>query len=67
MVATHLLPLYLGENVFPWVFLLSSPVLSLCSRSSRFATLGRGGSGEFRDTINIIIMHSCNPNDRFDL
>ena len=27
---------------------LSSPVLSLCSRSSRFATLGRGGSGEFR-------------------
>ena len=27
---------------------LSSPVLSLCSRSSRFATLGRGGSRKFR-------------------
>ena len=49
MVATHLLPLCLGESVFPWGFsMLSSPVLSLCSRSSRFATLGRGGSGEFR-------------------
>ena len=49
MVATHLLPLCLGESVFPWFFfsVLSSPVLSLCSRSSRFATLGRGGSGEF--------------------
>ena len=49
MVATHLLPLCLGESVFPWGFsVLSSPVLSLCSRSSRFATLGRGGSGQFR-------------------
>ena len=35
---------------FPMGFsVLSSPVLSLCSRSSRFATLGRGGSGEFRE------------------
>ena len=100
MVATHLLPLCLGENVFPWGFsVLSSPVLSLCTRSSRFATLGRGGSGEFREVyflcplsfgslshcqlshplllfwgggrenilLTFIIMHSCNPNDRFDL
>ena len=78
---------------------LSSPVLSLRSRSSRFATLGRGGSGGFRGItffaryplghilivscripfscvfgggggerenklLSIIIMHSCNPNDR---
>ena len=30
------------------VSVLSSPVLPLRPRSSRFATLGRGGSGEFR-------------------
>ena len=30
------------------VLVLSSPVLPLRPRSSRFATLGRGGSGEFR-------------------
>ena len=30
------------------VSVLSSPVLPLCPRSSRFATLGHGGSGEFR-------------------
>ena len=51
MVAAHLLPLYLGESVFPGVFgdILSGP--SLCSHSSRFATLGRGGSGDFRGVL----------------
>ena len=40
---------YASVRVFPMGFsVLSSPVLSLHSRSSRFATLGRGGSGEFR-------------------
>ena len=54
MVAAHLLPLYLGESVFPWGFsVLSSPVLSLYSHSSRFATLGRGGSGDFREVYSL--------------
>ena len=40
---------YASVRVFSHgVSVLSSPVLSLHSRSSRFATLGRGGSGEFR-------------------
>ena len=90
---------YASVRVFSHgVSVLSSPVLSLHSRSSRFATLGRGGSGEFRgdyflcplsfgshshcqllhplllcwrggekELLSIIIMHSCNPNDRLDL
>ena len=91
---------YASVRVFSHGFfsVLSSPVLSLCSRSSRFATLGRGGSREFRGDyflcplsfgslshcqlshplllfwgggenilLSFIIMHSCNPNDRFDL
>ena len=49
MVAPISIP-YASVRVFSHgVFsVLSSPVLSLRSRSSRFATLGRGGSGEFR-------------------
>ena len=40
---------YASVRVFSrGVSVLSSPVLPLCPRSSRFATLGRGGSGEFR-------------------
>ena len=93
---------YASVRVFSrGVSVLSSLVLPLCPRSSRFATLGRGGSGEFRgdyflfaryplghilivscripfpvlggggggerELLSIIIMHSCNPNDRLDL
>ena len=93
---------YASVRVFSrGVSVLSSPVLPLRPRSSRFATLGRGGSGEFRgdfflfaryplghilivscripfpvlggggggerELLSIIIMHSCNPNDRLDL
>ena len=40
---------YASVRVFSrGVSVLSSPVLPLCPRSSRFATLGRGGSREFR-------------------
>ena len=40
---------YASVRVFSrGVSVLSSPVLPLRPRSSRFATLGRGGSGEFR-------------------
>ena len=90
---------YASVRVFSrGVLVLSSPVLPLCPHS-RFATLGRGGSGEFRGDycflpvirwvkfslsavaspflcwggggrerklLSIIIMHSCNPNDRLD-
>ena len=94
---------YASVRVFSrGVSVLSSPVLPLRPRSSRFATLGRGGLGEFRGDylffffarsplghilivscripfpvlggggereklLSIIIMHSCNPNDRLDL
>ena len=92
---------YASVRVFSrGVSVLSSPVLPLRPRSSRFATLLRGGSGEFRGDyfllpvlrwvtfslsavaspflcwggggereklLSIIIMHSCNPNDRLDL
>ena len=101
MVATHLLPLCLGENVFPWVFrccpLRSFPCalvpqglppwgVVVQGNSGRFTFFARfplghfslsavaspspvlgGGGGKREHTINIIIMHSCNPNDRFDL
>ena len=61
---------YASVRVFPMGFLvLSSPVLSLHSRSSRFATLGRGGSGEFRGILflarcplgHILIVSCCVP------
>ena len=49
------------------VSVLSSPVLPLRPRSSRFATLGRGGSGEFlgdyfffaRSPLGHILIVSC--------
>ena len=52
------------------VSVLSSPVLPLRPRSSRFATLGRGGSGEFRGDYflfaryplgHILIVRCCIP------
>ena len=103
MVATHLLPLCLGESVFPWGFfgaVLSGPFpvlsfLKVCHLGAwwfkeipggllSFARypLGHilivscripfscflGGGGERENILlSIIIMHSCNPNDRFDL
>ena len=101
MVAPHLLPLYLGESVFPWGFfgaVLSGPfpvlsflkvchlgawwfrgipvgfllarcpwvTFSLSAVASPSPVFGGGGERE-NILLSIIIMHSCNPNDRFDL
>ena len=57
MVAAHLLPLYLGESVFPRGFFGDVPSgPSLCSHSSRFATLGRGGSGDFPGVLPLPVV-----------
>ena len=32
-----------------------------------FPVLGGGGGGREKELLSIIIMHSCNPNDRLDL
>ena len=48
MVAPISISFCLGESFSRGVSVLSSPVVPLCPSSSRLATLGRGGSGEFR-------------------
>ena len=100
MVAAHLLPLYLGESVFPKGFrcypLRSFPVLSFLKvchlgawwfrgfprgslslpvilwvpfslLSCRIPFSCFGGGGRKNLLLTFIIMHSCNPNDRFGL
>ena len=101
MVATHLLPLCLGESVFPWGFFRCCPLRSFpCALvpqglppwgvvvqgnsggitffaryplghflivSCRIPFSCFGGGGGENILLSFIIMHSCNPNDRFDL
>ena len=51
MVATHLLPLYLGENVFPWVFrcclLRSFPCALVPQGLPPWGVVVQGNSGRF--------------------